>query len=249
MLFKKRSARARIPFERPRAATVDLNVALLPAGLVWLPKNAWEAADTDYFAATAAPLQTQTLRGPTGVVPSKNRHDPQVPNIAGRWVLKLNRDQNARSGPGNEVNNGPGYLGWAETHAHYTTFVRAELVISLDDSPAPSIRELHGRAISELIAAHCVMLQSTGTLRIIPASTREEAQLTAMFPPSESISHQRLREIGRFATDPRLVSCPQKTVIDIVPAIWCESAEGKSLAQSLGWLVKRAKRESQLRQR
>ena len=62
MFFRKRSARTMGRFERPRAATLNLNVPILPGGTVWLPENAWEPADIDYFAATAAPLQTQTLK-------------------------------------------------------------------------------------------------------------------------------------------------------------------------------------------
>jgi hypothetical protein len=142
------------------------------------------------------------------------------------------------------------HLGWAETHGHYSTFIRAELIIKIaGDPPVMTGENPIRRAVSELVAAHCVMLHSTGTLRIIPASVIDERILTAQFQPSEFISHQKLLEIGKFSSNPRLKECPQKIAIDIVPALWCESAEGKDFAKSMGWLVKRTKRERHLRQR
>ncbi|MEY4630206.1 MAG: hypothetical protein RIQ81_326 [Pseudomonadota bacterium] len=165
-------------------------------------------------------------------------------------MLKLAHEQISATGQNLPAGVSSKHLGWAETHAFYSSFVHAELILGLDDATtsAPE-RQLQRDSVPQMIAAHCVMLRSSGTLRILPANDLSAGLMRELYRETEAIKFQEVMELGRFALNPRLQNIPRKTVIDIAPSVWCTSEDGKALAKSMSWLVKRAERESQLRRR
>ena len=71
-------------------------------------------------------------------------------------MLKLNPVQ-AKKTDGTPAEK---FLGWAETHAHYTTFTHAELVIWIAPGCAVEAR----LAVLNMLAAHCAALHHLANL-------------------------------------------------------------------------------------
>lgn len=233
MLSRNRT-QSPISFERPRTPTIKLRFTIHSGDQMWYPAVAWEMTDTDYFAASAAPLQTLSLRAPAGFTPSNSRHRPQLPNIAGRWVLKLNpvqvQIQEKKIPPTPEG----GYFGWAETHAIYSTITAAELVVSLKQESA------HGgaKALLQLITAHCAILENAGSLRVMPADKYTHDILFEVCSESVAAVQHSISDIGSPILTPELLPVRKFTVLDIDPASWLTSKPGSDHAKGLSWLKK-----------
>ncbi len=201
---------------------------------MWYPAIAWEIADTDYFATSAAPLQTLSLRAPAGFTPSNSRHRTQLPNIAGRWVLKFNPVQAQFKEKKIPVAFEEKYLGWAEAHAVYSTFTTTELVVSQDQNAG----ELGAKALIQLITAHCVILENAGSLRIMPADKHTHDMLSGICGSSTSATQQVLCDIGSPILTPSPLPVRKFNVFDIDPAAWLTTGPGCDLAKGLSWVKK-----------
>lgn len=201
---------------------------------MWYPAIAWEMADTDYFAATAAPLQTLSLRAPAGFTPSNSRHRTQLPNIAGRWVLKLNpvqaQTREKKISPAFE----DVFLGWAETHAVYSAFTATDLVVSLDQNSG----QAGAKALTQIITAHSIILENAGSLRVMPADKHTHDTLIEICGISVASTQKVLCDIGSPILTPNPLPVRKLTVFDIDPAAWLTAGPGRDFARGLSWVKK-----------
>lgn len=233
-MLNRNKTRSHTPFERPRTPTLNLRLTIHSGDLMWYPAIAWEVADTDYFAATAAPLQTLSLRAPAGFTPSNSRHPVQLPNIAGRWALKLNPVQAQIREKKIPTAFEEKHLGWAETHAIYSTFTATELVILLDESAG----QPGAKALVQLITAHCIILENAGSLRIMPADKHTHDHMIDICGTSTAASKQVIHDIGSPMLTPNPLPVRKFTVFDIDPAAWLTSGPGCDFAKALNWVKK-----------
>ena len=201
---------------------------------MWYPAIAWEIADTDYFAATAAPLQTLSLRAPAGFTPSNSRHRPQLPNIAGRWVLKLNPIQVQIREKKIPIAFEMGYVGWAETHAVYSTFTATDLVVSLDQNAG----QAGAKALTQIITAHCIILENAGSLRVMPADKHTHDTLVEICGNSVAMTQKVICDIGSPMLTPNPLPVRKLNVFDIDPAAWLTTGPGCAFAKNLSWVKK-----------
>lgn len=229
MLFRKQK-KPGMSFKLPRTETLRLDISIMAGDLVWSPAVYWEQGDTNYFAATAAPLQTFTFRAPAGFTPSRTRQSAQLPNIAGRWVLKLNPVQ-AKKTDGTPAEK---FLGWAETHAHYTTFTHAELVIWIAPGCAGEAR----LAVLNMLAAHCAALQERGGLRVFPAGEDANALVRDCCYEEGATQVSTVKDFGSFWIDRNKTEVPVHTVYDVVPSEWGRTKERGEARKAFGWLRK-----------
>jgi hypothetical protein len=229
MLFRKQR-KPDMSFKLPRTETLRLDISIMAGALVWSPAVYWEQGDTNYFAATALPLQTLTFRAPAGFAPSRIRHSAQLPNIAGRWVLKLNPAQARKTGdlPTEK------FLGWAETHAHYTTFTHAELVIWI----APGCADEARLAVLNLLAAHCAALHDRGGLRVLTACEEANSLVKDCCYEEGTTQVSTVKDFGSFLMDRNKTKVPVHTVYDVVPAEWGRTKERGEARKAFGWLRK-----------
>lgn len=241
MIFRPKN-RIRNQFIRPRTDTVKLDLSITAGTLIWVPATTWENTDTDYFAACASQLQILSFKAPSGFSPANPRHFTQLPNIAGRWVLKLNPAQTKK----NQVGLTNSHFGWAETHVTYTTFANAELIVRLNPDNAaemPGPDELQG-AMRALIGSHCVAMEAAGSLRFLPLGQSTLDCFTRSCFEKDSVIPKTIWSIGELDRQPGLMACPKTTVFDITPPMWGQSDENAHAKKSLGWLKKRLLREN-----
>ncbi len=230
MRFRKQQ-KPGMRFELPRTETLRLDISITAGDLVWSPAVYWEQGDTNYFAATAAPLQTLTFRAPAGFAPSRSRHKAQLPNIAGRWVLKLNPAQAKLAGNKKEET----FIGWAETHAHYTTFTHAELVVWIESGREDRARP----ALVNLLAAHCAALHERGGLRVLPVGDAANQIVRDTCREEDTTQVSAVKDFGSFFRDRHSTRAPEHIVFDIVPAEWGRTKELGEARDSFNWLRKR----------
>jgi len=229
MLFRKQQ-KSGMRFELPRTETLRLDISIMAGDLVWSPAVYWEQGDTNYFAATAAPLQTLTFRAPVGFAPSRSRHKGQLPNIAGRWVLKLNPAQAKPAGAKPEQM----FLGWAETHAYYTTFTHAELVIWIESGH----QETAKTAVLNLLAAHCAALYERGGLRVLPVGDAAITIARDACYEEGTTQISIVKDFGSFFRDRKSTHAPEHIVYDVVPAEWGRTKERGEAREAFKWLRK-----------
>lgn len=238
MIFRNRN-KSHEQFIRPRPATVQLELALTAGELLWAPANTWENADTFYFAASASPLQILSYRPPTDYSLSSSRTSSQPPNIAGRWVLKLNPAQIKKDS--RDLTNE--YFGWAETHVTYSTFATAEVVFWLADELSEGESTAIGNALRALLGAHCVALQSAGSLRVLPIGKIAVETFTDFCLEPESTEAKTIWNLGELSRSGSLAACPKYRVFDVTPPLWGTRPENAAAKASLNWLQKRLARQ------
>lgn len=214
MLFRRKKTEGP-GFTLPRTETLQLNISILSGNLLWSPAVHWETGDINYFAATSAPLQTLTFRAPAGFMPSRSRRKGQLPNIAGRWVLKLNPAKWQESASPNPEQ----FLGWAETHASYSTFTHAELVIWI----APEFEKTARSAVLKLIVAHCTALKERGGLRVLPVGDTANTLLREICLEKGSTQIRTVSDFGTLLTSREWSRAPEHSAFDIVPSEWAKN--------------------------
>lgn len=218
MLFRKIRPSTE-SFTRPRTKTLKLDLTINARDLIWSPSIFWEIADINYFAASALALQTLSLRAPAGFAPSRSRHHRQLPNIAGRWVLKLNPAQTMVLEKKTGVSTPEQFFAWAETHASYTTFTSAELVVGIVQKPDERV----AKALLQLITSHCKALENSGSLRVMPADQLTHDFFIECYADSAAVQQRTITDIGSPMLTPDVLPVRNFTVIDIDPAAWRQS--------------------------